>query len=172
MLKCMIISSRAWTTRHAPVSSPPFLCVISRWLATQIVIFHPDLISKGLPRAAVITLQKLAPDSGFIYSFKCKIASFVLFRAFNITLEFGPEETKNFHIHSDPNPHENLEKEGMYKISGASTDTSDTLYVWVNVSSDRLTSVTCSAHFTHNTSSVSKRIEVQTIHGPGKALCG
>ena len=132
---------------------------------TYKVLFIADLVSKGFPPEAVISLEKKVPEphSRFSFSFECKIFTFVLFRAFNITLEFGAKEMKNFHVHSDPNPHEELEQAGVYSISGAIKSDYGVSSVWINISSDRLTSVTCSAKLTHNSSWVSVRATVNVL---------
>ena len=130
-------------------------------------------MSQDLPSEAVITLKPELPerDSSFTYSYTCTINTFVVFRAFNITLEFGPGNIKQFHVHTEPNPHENLETE-IYNISGALKVTTQTAsMVWINVSSDELTAVSCSAAYTHKMGWASERKSVYN-NAKAKAAIG
>ena len=126
--------------------------------------FDADFASDSLPPEAVIELKPevLEPSSRFVHSFYCKISTFVLFRAFNITLEFGSGDIKRFYVHSSPNPYEELDTPD-YNISGAiKLDSERASKVWINVSSYRRTSITCSAAFVHNMSWASARRSVES----------
>ena len=109
------------------------------------------MVSKEVPFEAEIVLKPevLDPHNHFIYSYSCTISTFRLCRAVNITLEFGPGNVKSFYVDSDPNVHVVLLTKD-YAISGVIKDKlQHTFMVWVNVSSDNLTAVTCSAAFTY-----------------------
>ena len=122
------------------------------------------MISQGFPLEAVIQLEeKLAKrKSGYKYSFKCTISTFVLLRAFNITLEFSPGKSRHFYVHSNPNRYEEL-AERNYSISGVmKVPYHPRSEIWINVSSIELTSVSCSAAYTYKLGWASARYPVDS----------
>ena len=125
------------------------------------LLTNADLVSKSVPIGAVLTLEERKPPAGsnFLHCFLCTSSTFVLFRAFSITLEFG-EEKVDFFVHAPPNPRQTLETQ-FYKLSGADRVKGEPAsQIWINVSSPQLTSVSCSAPFTHNMSWASIRRNV------------
>lgn len=112
-----------------------------------------DLVSKGVPAKAVITLsEEKTPKTGFARSFHCKASTKLLFPSVNITMKFGSGETASLHVHAWPNNYTQLVT-SLYEISDAFyPGGGPKLQVNIDVKTSDLTLINCSAAFTHDMS--------------------